>query len=60
MYNLGDILEREYTAKGMVKGVVTSIKNLMKNTGWPIERAMATLGVPKEEWSKYAELLAEQ
>ena len=56
MCNLGVAIERE----GIAKGVITSIKNLMENTGWPIERAMATLGVPKEEWSKYAELLAKQ
>ena len=56
MCNLGEAIERE----GIAKGVITSIKNLMKNTGWPIEQAMATLGVPKEEWGKYVELLAKQ
>lgn len=64
MCNLGTAIEREGIAKGraegMAKGVVISIQNLMKNTGWPVEQAMATLGVPKEEWNKYAELLAKQ
>ena len=56
MCNLGEVIERE----GITKGVVTSIQNLMENTGWPLERAKAALSVPKEEWSKYAEMLAEQ
>lgn len=64
MCNLGEAIEREGMAKGMakgmVKGVITSIDNLMKNTGWPVEQAMTTLGVPKEEWGKYVELLAKQ
>lgn len=50
----------EGRAEGIAKGIITSIRNLMKNTGWPIEQAMATLGVPKEEWGKYIKLLAEQ
>ena len=60
MCNLGEAIEREGMAKGMVNGVITSIDNLMKNTGWPVEQAMTTLGVPKEEWGKYVELLAKQ
>lgn len=47
-------------AEGIVNGVIASIKNLVKNTGLPVEQAMTTLGVPQEEWSKYVELLAKQ
>ena len=60
MCNLGEVIERESIAKGIAKGIIMSIKNLMDNTGWPVEQAMATLGVPKEDWSKYIELLAMQ
>jgi len=50
----------EGRAEGIANGVITSIKNLVKNTGWPVEQAMTALGVPQEEWSKYVKLLAEQ
>ena len=64
MCNLGEAIARENMAKGraegMAKGIITSINNLMKNTGWPVEQALTTLGVPKEEWSRYVKLLTEQ
>ena len=56
MCNLGEVIARE----NMAKGVITSIKNLMKNTGWPLEQALIMLEVPKEEWGKYTEMLAKQ
>jgi len=74
MCNLGVAIEREGIAKGraegiakgraegraegVANGIITSVKNLMKNTGWPVEQAMAALGVPKEDWGKYIELMA--
>lgn len=64
MCNLGEVIARENMAKGRVEGreetLLFNIKNLIKNTGWSLEQAMKTLGVPRDEWSKYVELLAEQ
>ena len=75
MCNLGETIARENIAKGLAKGlaeglakgraeglaagVITSIRNLMKNTGWPVEQAMIALGVPEDEWGKYIELLTQ-
>ena len=41
--------------KGQSDGILSSIKNLMKNTGWPIEQAMT-----ETDWPKYQELLGGQ
>jgi len=72
MCNLGEAIEREGIAKGMAKGMAKgrtegreemllfSIRNLIKNTGWPLEQAMKTLGVPQEEWPQYSQLIADQ
>ena len=38
--------------KGQSDGILSSIKNLMKNTGWPIEQAMTALKVPETDWPK--------
>ena len=45
---------------GRTEGLLTSIRNLMVNTGWPMERAMDVLGVPDTERPKYADLLKKQ
>ena len=47
-------------AHGMEKGILASIQNLMRNTGWPIEKALSVLEVPKEEWTQYSEKLLKQ
>lgn len=64
MCNLGETIEREGIAKGqaegIVKGMVASIKSLMKNTGWPIEQALSKLDVPKEQWDQFVRLIANQ
>lgn len=68
MCNLGEVIARENMEKGVAKGraegiterAISDLKNLIKNTGWSLEQAMATLDVPKEERSRYAELLAKQ
>lgn len=60
MCNLSEVIARENMTKGMATGIITSIKNLMKNTGWPLEQALATLEVPKEDWGKYTKILADQ
>lgn len=44
-------------AEGIVQGVLVSIKSLMQNTGWPVERAMMVLNVPEQDRAKYAAML---
>lgn len=46
--------------KGMVEGFLASIRNLMANTGWSLEKAMETLGVPETDRPKYTDLLQKQ
>ena len=46
--------------KGKVEGFLASIRNLMANTGWSLEKAMETLGLPEADRSKYADLLQQQ
>ena len=46
--------------KGIVEGFLASIRSLMANTGWPLEKAMETLGVPETDRPKYADLLQKQ
>ncbi len=64
MCNLGDVLEREYTAKGRAEGIaettLTNIRNLMETTCWSIEQTMAALKVPENERQHYVELLSKQ
>ena len=45
--------------KGMEKCRIEDLQNLMTNTGWPLEQALSTLGVPKEDWEKYSQLIAQ-
>ncbi len=67
MCNLGEVIARENMAKGMAQGrtegreemLLFSIRNLIKNTGWSLEQAMKTLGVPQEEWPQFSQLIAD-
>lgn len=45
---------------GAAQNMLNSIKNLMVNTGWPIERVMSMLGVPSADRPKDLERLSEQ
>ena len=45
--------------KGIEKANLISLKNLMKNLGVSIERAMAILEIPEVEQPKYLKLLSE-
>ncbi len=45
--------------EGMVDGILTSLKNLIANTGMDRELAMAALGIEESERDKYTSLLAE-
>ena len=55
--NLG---RAEGRVEGRTEGLLTSIRSLMANTGWPLEKAMEILGVPETDRSKYADLLQKQ
>ena len=46
--------------RGKAEGLLASIRNLMANTGWSLEKAMEILGVPETDRSKYADLLQKQ
>ena len=45
---------------GRSEGLLASIRNLMANTGWSLEKAMETLGVPETDRPKYTDLLQKQ
>lgn len=58
-------MEREVSvmcnlSKGVAKGILTSIKNLMETMGLTIEQAMAALKAPEGERQKYMDLLERQ
>ena len=42
---------------GMTDGILASIRNLMKQTGWPLEKALTMLDIPEDEHEKYLKLL---
>lgn len=46
--------------EGAAQNMLDCIRNLIKNTGWPIEQAMTALKVPETDWPKYQELLGGQ
>ena len=43
--------------KGIEKGILLSIRNLMETMGWSVEQAMEGLKIPEEEKSKYLDEL---
>lgn len=49
----------EGRAEGREETLLFNLRNLIKNTGWPLEQAMRTLGVPQEEWPQYTQILTE-
>ena len=48
---------KEGHAAGVTDGILVSIRNLMKQTGWPPEKALTMLDIPKDEHEKYVKLL---
>ena len=52
--------ERRGRAEGRTEGLLASIRSLMANTGWSLEKAMEILGVPEMDRPKYADLLQKQ
>ena len=43
--------------KGRSDGILSSIKNLIETTGWPVEQVMFALGVPEADRSRYLDAL---
>ena len=60
MCNLSQGVRELGRAEGHAEGLLASIRNLMANTGWSLEKAMEILGVPETDRSKYADLLQKQ
>ncbi len=48
---------RDVKKKTTLSVTVDALKNLMKNMKWPAAKAMAALGIPKEQQADYAALL---
>lgn len=54
-------LSKGVEEKGIEKGILFSIRNLMETMGWTAEQTMGSLKIPKAEWEKYmAELEKEK
>ena len=53
-------LSKGVMEKGLEKGIVTSVKNLVKNMGVSVEQAMSVLEIPEAERQKYMDLLQQQ
>ena len=49
--------ERQGIAKGRTEGLASSIRNMMKNMGVSLEKAMDVLQIPADERTKYAALV---
>jgi hypothetical protein len=47
-------LSKGVEEKGITKGILASIQNLMESMSWSAEQAMNALKIPEEERSKYA------
>ena len=57
MCNLSKGVWEKGMEAGAAQNMLNSIKNLMKNTGWPVEQVMSMLGVPDADQPKYLEAL---
>ena len=53
-------LSKGVEEKGVAKGILASIKNLVKNMGISVEQAMSVLEIPEAERQKYMDLLERQ
>ena len=60
MCNLSKGVREKGRAEGMTNGILTSIKNLVKNMGVSVEQAMSVLEIPEAERQKYMDLLERQ
>ena len=50
-------LSKGVEEKGIEKGILFSLKNLMETMGWSAEQAMKGLKIPEKERGKYTEAL---
>ena len=57
MCNLSEGVRSLGREEGREEGVIASLKNLIANTGWTLEKAMEILGVPVTDRPKYTKLL---
>ncbi len=53
-------LSKGVEEKGVAKGILASIKNLIKNMGMSLEQAMSVLEIPEADRQKYMDLLEKQ
>ena len=60
MCNLSQGVLKRGMEKGRAEGIIESIRSLMANTGWTLEKAMEALGIPEPDRPKYAGLLRKQ
>ena len=58
MSNLGEALIEESEARGLEKGILNSLKNLMANMNLTVQEAMNALGIPEEEQPLWQEKLS--
>ena len=50
-------LSKGVEAIGFDKGILFSIKNLMKTMGWSAQQAMNALKIPEDEQDQYAGMI---
>ena len=48
---------KEGHEEGRTDGLAAGLRSLMSSTGWPIDKAMASLGIPESERSTYVALI---
>ena len=53
-------LSRGVEQSGFTKGILTSIRSIMKNMGLSVEQAMSVLDIPEVQRQKYLDLLKQQ
>ena len=53
MCDYGQMVAKKNLERGIIKGVLNSIKNLMDTTGMNIEQAMNALKVPEKDRQMY-------
>ena len=51
------LLKEEGIEEGSTNTLVNSIKSLMGNTKWTVERCMEALNIPKAQWAQYIQLV---
>jgi len=64
MCNLSEGIYDDGVSDGISKGRSlereASLRNLMKNTGWPLEKAMQMLNIPSEDVARYKKVMKKE